>query len=108
MSTLAPGAKFSAPAGVAQDKAGNYYVVDSGNQVVRQIDGKGNVSGFAGVGKPGFAGDGGAAARAQLAELSAIPTSRYTSDDVLARRSLAREQLLRACGFGGSSDEGEV
>ncbi len=41
-------------------------MVDSGNQVVRQIGGKGSVTTFAGTGKPGFTGDGGAATQAQF------------------------------------------
>jgi sugar lactone lactonase YvrE len=42
-------ARFSAPMGVAKDSAGNLFVVDSGNSVIRKIDTSGNVTLFAGI-----------------------------------------------------------
>ena len=59
-------AQFNFPSAVAVDSAGNIYVADTGNHVVRQITAKGVVSTFAGTGSAGFAGDGSAANKAQL------------------------------------------
>ena len=55
------------PGGMASDGAGNIYVADSSNHVVRRVEaGTGRISTVAGTGIPGFSGDGGSAARAQL------------------------------------------
>lgn len=45
-------AKFSSPAGVATDRAGNIYVADTGNHVIRRVTQEGvvtNLAGFAGL-----------------------------------------------------------
>jgi sugar lactone lactonase YvrE len=47
-------ARFNQPSGVAVDAAGNIYVADSGNHVIRKIDSNGVVSTF--VGRAGLAG----------------------------------------------------
>ena len=52
---------------VAADASGNVYVTDRGNHRVRRIDTAGMISTIAGTGEPGFSGDGGPAAQAQLA-----------------------------------------
>jgi uncharacterized protein (TIGR03437 family) len=62
----ATGAQLNAPHGVAADSAGNYYIADSGNNVVRKVSAGGAITTFAGNGKAGFGGDGGAATSAQL------------------------------------------
>jgi DNA-binding beta-propeller fold protein YncE len=62
-------AAFNEPYGIAVDRAGNIYVADRHNHCVRRIDAaSGMVTSFAGNGSAGYAGDGGAAARAGLAE----------------------------------------
>ena len=43
-----PGAKFYAPTGVATDAAGNAYVADTSNHVIRKVDAAGNVTLLAG------------------------------------------------------------
>ena len=55
-------ATMNEPHELAIDQAGNMYVTDMRNQVVRKIDAKThNISTFAGNGKAGFSGDGGPA-----------------------------------------------
>ncbi|HEY3128875.1 MAG TPA: hypothetical protein VGL91_05415 [Acidobacteriota bacterium] len=59
-------ASLSGPLGIAYDSAGNLYVADSGNQVVRRISTNGIITTVAGSGVPGFSGDGGPALAARL------------------------------------------
>ncbi|MGD0093693.1 MAG: hypothetical protein ABSE73_27600, partial [Planctomycetota bacterium] len=56
------------PKGVAVDSAGNVFVSDRDNHRIRKVDTNGNISTVAGTGSPGFAGDGGPAAQAQLSK----------------------------------------
>jgi len=60
-------ARFSAPYAMTLDAAGNLYVADSGNSVVRKINTSGTVSTVAGTYHPvGFGGDGGLATLASM------------------------------------------
>ena len=59
-------AQLNAPQGVAVDSAGNLYIADTANNVVRRVDTKGVITNFAGNGSAGNGGDGGAATSAQL------------------------------------------
>lgn len=43
-------AKFNYPSGVAQDSLGNFFIADTGNNVIRMLDPDGNVSTIAGTG----------------------------------------------------------
>jgi sugar lactone lactonase YvrE len=54
------------PGAVAVDAAGNVYIADTQNHKVRRVDRSGGVSTIAGTGNPGFSGDAGPGARAQL------------------------------------------
>lgn len=59
-------ASLHAPAGVAADSAGNVYIADSGNHLIRMVTPDGNIRSFAGVAYAGFSGDTGAAALGNL------------------------------------------
>ncbi|MDB5097428.1 MAG: hypothetical protein JWM80_1849, partial [Cyanobacteria bacterium RYN_339] len=50
-------ASFNAPSGVVLDAAGNLYVADRGNHVIRKINGAGQVTTFAGDGTAGYKDD---------------------------------------------------
>jgi DNA-binding CsgD family transcriptional regulator/DNA-binding beta-propeller fold protein YncE len=60
-------ALFDVPLGLALDSGGNLYIADSGNNRVRKLDLARVITTVAGTGSRGFAGDGGAAAQAELA-----------------------------------------
>ncbi|HEV2398819.1 MAG TPA: hypothetical protein VGS27_17875 [Candidatus Sulfotelmatobacter sp.] len=59
-------ASFQAPIGIVQDRKGNTYVSDLGEQRIRKISATGTISTFAGTGFAGFSGDGGAAHLAKI------------------------------------------
>jgi sugar lactone lactonase YvrE len=65
--SLATSAELNAPSGLASDKAGNLYIADSNNSVVRRVAaGTGVITTFAGNGHAGYSGDSGAATAAEL------------------------------------------
>lgn len=65
-------AELSHPVGLAVDSAGNLFIAEYGNDLIRKVDTKGNISTFAGNGVFGFAGDGSAAAGANFADPQGI------------------------------------
>src|SRR6267142_1103225 len=70
---LATAASLNMPHEIQFDAAGNLYIAERDNHVVRKVDAKtGVLSTFAGTGIPGFSGDGGPAARAQLRQPHSI------------------------------------
>jgi uncharacterized protein (TIGR03437 family) len=62
----ATSAQLNSPAGVAVDSAGNLYIADTWNNLIRKVSG-GVITTLAGSGASGFSGDNGPATRAQLA-----------------------------------------
>ena len=77
---LAKDAMLAGPSGVAVDSAGNLFITDSvvlegidySNQRIRKVDSKGVISTIAGIGYPGYSGDGGLAISARLCYPEAI------------------------------------
>ncbi|HXN64110.1 MAG TPA: choice-of-anchor D domain-containing protein [Candidatus Acidoferrales bacterium] len=60
-------AELNAPSGVALDGAGNIYISDTNNNIVRKVTvANGNIQTIAGNGIGGYSGDGGAAIYAEL------------------------------------------
>jgi uncharacterized repeat protein (TIGR03803 family) len=62
----ATNAMLNYPQGVAVDAAGNLFIADSGNYVIRKVGTDGIITTVAGNGTNGFSGDGGAATNAEL------------------------------------------
>jgi RHS repeat-associated protein len=59
-------ARLNMPYGVAIDTAGNLYIADLYNHRIRRVDTNGIITTFAGIGTPGYGGDGGPVTQAQL------------------------------------------
>jgi gliding motility-associated-like protein len=59
-------AQLFSPSSVCIDNAGNIYIADQQNHVVRKVNSAGIISVFAGTGVSGYSGDGGPANAAQL------------------------------------------
>src|ERR1700679_143276 len=65
---LATLAKLNNPYDVCFDSAGNLYIADSDNSVIRKVTPGGIISTYAGNGTAGYSGDGGLATAAELSE----------------------------------------
>lgn len=63
---LATKAMLNQPSDIAVDARGNLFILDSGNNRVREVLTSGTIRTFAGNGRAGFSGDGGVATRASL------------------------------------------
>jgi sugar lactone lactonase YvrE len=63
----ATSAELNFPIGMVEDTAGNLYIAESGNSVVRKVDTSGTITTFAGLPhNGGFSGDGGPATSAAI------------------------------------------
>jgi hypothetical protein len=62
----------SRPSGISFDAAGNLYIADSGNSVIRMVTSAGVIFTYAGTGVPGYSGDGGRAPSAHLHSVSDV------------------------------------
>jgi sugar lactone lactonase YvrE len=65
-------AAFRDPVAITLDKAGNLYVADAANNMVRKINSKGIISTIAGNGKHKDSGDGGPALKASLRSIDSL------------------------------------
>jgi DNA-binding beta-propeller fold protein YncE len=71
--TAATDASLNMPHEIQFDAAGHLYIAERDNHVVRKVEAKtGIISTFAGTGRPGFSGDGGAATAAALRQPHSI------------------------------------
>ena len=65
-------AKLKKPNGVCLDAAGNMYIADQGNNVIRKVSTTGIITTIVGNGTAGFTGDGGSALTAELNDPEAV------------------------------------
>jgi len=69
----ATSAELNFPEGIAVDSAGNLYIADTGNHVIRKVDTTGNITTIAGTaGQSGALGDNGPATSAQLSRPAGV------------------------------------
>ena len=54
------------PSAIVFDAAGNLYIAETGNHIIRKVDSTGNITTIAGTGTQGFSGDAGPATSATL------------------------------------------
>ncbi len=70
-------APLTLPAGIAFDAAGNLYIADLNDNIIRKVDVAGIITTVAGNGEQGFSGDGGAATDAQLDSPAGVAIDKY-------------------------------
>ncbi len=68
-------AKLNHPSGVAVDSQGNVYFNDYGNDLIQRIDTQGNLTVYAGTGRPGYSGDGTSARDACISDVYGVAMS---------------------------------
>ena len=82
-------ASLQDPVGIAFDSLGNLYIADRLDNRVRKVSTDGTISTIAGIGGPGFSGDGGPAVRARLSGPRAVAVDKdfsvYIADSDVSR-----------------------
>jgi len=105
--SAAASAELTYDYGVAKDLAGNVYIADTYNQVIRVVNSAGIISTFAGTeGRAGFTGDGGAATSAWLYYPEGVATDNknnvYIADyDNYVVRKVTAGTISTIAGIGG-------
>ena len=108
-------ARLADPAGIAVDGDGNIFFSDRARHHVRKISTDGTIATIAGVGRPGFSGDGGPAVGAELNTPVGVAVGSdgtvYIADGFNYRiRCIAPDGTIRTCiggrGIGFSGDGG--
>lgn len=109
-------ARLNKPLDVAVDHAGNVYIADTSNNVIRRVDRGGLITTVAGTGQRGFTGDGGPATAARLAAPTGVAVDRngylYIADyDNYRVRRVVNGTITTFAGngqYGWSGDGGEA
>jgi sugar lactone lactonase YvrE len=106
-------AELGLPEGVAADSSGNFYIADSSDDVVRKVDAAGIITTIAGNGVPGYSGDGGPAADAQLDDVVGVAADSsgniFIADwlDSVVRKVNASGIITTAAGNGTAGYSGD-
>jgi trimeric autotransporter adhesin len=105
-------AQLNSPMGLALDSAGNLYIADSGNNVVREVSKSGSITTVAGNGSQGYSGDGGAATAAALDQPEGVRVAPsgllYIADTFNNRVRVVSGGIIQtAAGTGVSSYSGD-
>lgn len=105
-------ASLNMPHEIQFDSAGHLYIAERDNHVIRKVDAKtGTISTFAGMGSPGFSGDGGPASNAQLRAPHSIavdPSRRFLLICDIGNHRIRRIEFATGLinTFGGTGDRG--
>ena len=81
--------QLALPTGIGFDAVSHLYIADTGNSKVRVVDSGMRITTFAGTGKSGYSGDGGAATKAQLSYPTGVgvdPSGNVYISDTLNNR----------------------
>jgi sugar lactone lactonase YvrE len=103
-------ASLDGPSGVAVDLSGDLLIADSVNNVVRKVDDNGMIATVAGNGSPGYLGDGGGAANAELSYPRSFAVARdgnvfiADSDNNVIRKALLAGPNLVLHNASGAND----
>ena len=110
---LATNAQLNGPLGVAVDGAGNVFIADTGNYVVRKVAAAtGIITTVAGTkapgnGSPGSSGDGGPATSADLSQPNAVAVdgfgNLYIADNYLIRKVAAATGIITTVAGSGAA-----
>jgi sugar lactone lactonase YvrE len=106
-------AKLAYPEGVALDLAGNLYIADTDNCLIRKVGTDGTITKLAGDGFPfcGYSGDGGPAVQTQLSFPSGIAVDAqgnvFFTDGTRIRKVTARGTISTLAGTGDAGYSGD-
>jgi hypothetical protein len=89
-------ASLNHPSSVVADGAGNLYISDSGNNVVRKVNSLGIITTLAGNGKASFSGDGGQASLASLNSPSGLALDSNSNLYIADTRNNVVRQVTQA------------
>ena len=111
----ATSAEVNGPAGVAVNAAGDIFIADTGNNVIRKVDhATGLISTVAGSGASGYSGDGGAAMAATLANPNAVAVDAAgdifiadTGNNVIREVLEASGKIITVAGTGTAGFSGD-
>jgi uncharacterized protein (TIGR03437 family) len=109
----AANAQLNLPQGVAVDAAGNLYIADTGNSVIRMVTPDGHISTLAGTGRnAGYSGDGGSALQALLGNPRAVAVDAtgavYIADSARIRKVLPAGVIVTVAGNGTTGYSGDA
>jgi uncharacterized protein (TIGR03437 family) len=94
----ATAAQLASPTGVAVDSTGRVFISDLGNNVIRMVDTSGFITTIAGT-NPGYSGDGGPAASAQLDQPASLVLGSGNSLYFVDAANNRIRQLTVACSY---------
>lgn len=107
-------AKVNVPQGLHLTSAGDLYIADAGNNVIRKVSAAGIITTIAGTGASGYTGDGGLATSARLAAPEAVHLAPsgdiYFSDtgnNVMRRVQVGSLNIATMAGNGTSGFSGD-
>ncbi|MBZ5579046.1 MAG: SMP-30/gluconolactonase/LRE family protein [Acidobacteriia bacterium] len=104
-------ASLNGPSGVATDAAGNLYIADTNNNVIREVTANGFIRTIAGTGVAGYAGDTGPPLLAQMVAPSGIAVDSggavYITDSARIRKIYPGSTILTIAGGGVSGYSGD-